>query len=436
MRGRISAPPLLKANACLLYAARFSRVPTGRGWRYNPQDKPCSRRMMTQLIDATKLKPNWRNISNLVLSAGFGLTGAGTVMLGVLLPTLSEKWGLRDDSAGFLLFLQFFGSALGATLTGANRNRSLIGGYGLLAVSTFALAFTGLRASFAVFFFFGLGLGMAMTSTSLLVSDRCSGDRAAKLEGLNFAWSAGATAGPMFFLPFLHNANLRSLFFTMLGLFLLMFTWMVSTERSNSSHNRAEEPRAALPASPRIFLTLVILAICAVGVEASLSGWLTTYSHRAGLRDMAGATLATTLFWFGGMLSRLAFSTTLMAKTGRRVALQITTWGIVATIVALIATTRPSAILVVSALAGLSIGPIYPLLLSFLLERSARGWIFAVAGMGAAIFPWLTGLLSARFGSLRYGLLAPCGAAMLMIALLKVAHRSAELEGLPALTQP
>ncbi len=51
--------------------------------------------------------PPRRRLSIIALSSGFALTGAGTVMLGVLLPTLSLRWGLRDDQAGLLLFLQF-----------------------------------------------------------------------------------------------------------------------------------------------------------------------------------------------------------------------------------------------------------------------------------------------------------------------------------------
>jgi len=73
-------------------------------------------------------------------------------MLGVLLPAILQKWGLRDDAAGFLFLLQFLGSSLGAILTGANRVRTLIAGYGLLVASSGALAFTGLHALFAIFF--------------------------------------------------------------------------------------------------------------------------------------------------------------------------------------------------------------------------------------------------------------------------------------------
>jgi fucose permease len=359
---------------------------------------------------------------------GFGLTGAGTVMLGVLLPSLSQKWGLRDDAAGFLFFLQFLGSSAGALLTGANRIRSLTGGYGLLVVMALALAFAGPRMAFPIFLFFGLGLGMAMTSTSLLFSDRYGHGRAAMLERLNFGWSAGATAAPLLFLPFLRMTSLRPLFFTFQGLFLLLLVWVIFRERHEGicAQPKVEALREEGPAHAGSLLPLIVMAMCSVGVESSLSGWLTTYSHRADSAGMGGAAIATSLFWGGIMLSRLAFSTRLLAMMGRRGVLYLTLWGAAASVALLVSAHNPALIRVAAAMAGLCVGPLYPLLLSFLLERSPRGWIFAVAGLGSAIFPWMTGYLSAYYGSLRYGLIAPCCAALVMIVLLTVSLRPAK----------
>ncbi len=99
-------------------------------------------------------------LSTAVLSVGFALTGAGTVLLGVLLPVFAEKWGLRDDDAGLLLLLQFGGSSLGAILSGLNRVRSMAIGYGLMAAGAFDPRFLRtrthhLRCSFSS----GLGWG-------------------------------------------------------------------------------------------------------------------------------------------------------------------------------------------------------------------------------------------------------------------------------------
>jgi len=381
-------------------------------------------------------------ISSLVLGGGFGLTGAGMVMLGVLLPVLSVKWGLKDDAAGFLFFLQFLGSSAGALLTGGDRTRALGIGYGLLVVMAGALAFAGPQMAFPIIFFYGLGLGMVMTATSLLFSDRYGNDRAAMLERLNFGWSAGATAAPVLFVPFLRMASLRPLFFTLQGLFLLLLLWVVAGEREDGRLAEREMEAVETRGDGHMgsLLPLLVLAMCAVGVESSLSGWLTTYSHRAGGAGMGGAgtsgaglagvrmggaAIATSLFWFGILLSRLTFSTRLLAMMGRRRVLHMTLWGAALSTGLLVGTQNNAVIRVAAAMAGLCVGPLYPLLLSFLLERSPRGWIFAVAGLGSAFFPWVTGLLSAQFGSLRYGLIAPCCGALAMIAVLTFGLRPA-----------
>lgn len=382
---------------------------------------------MTNELPAVRPVLPRRSLSTAALGAGFSLTGAGTVMLGVLLPTLSHQWGLRDDQSGLLLFLQFFASGLGAIVTGLNRIRSLAVGYGLLAAALYVLMFGGLRTAYVAFFFFGLGLGMAMTSTSLLFSDRWGDDRAAKLEWLNFTWSVGATAGPVLFLPFLRRGSYRSLFEFMLAFSSAMFVWVILFERQEAPVALGRRPGPASRNFRVVFSLLLLLAMSTVGVEAALGGWLTTYSVRAGMRSLAGAALATSIFWFGGMASRLAFSTRLLRKVGRQTVMRWGIWGLTVSTFAVIAAPHPWLILVAAAAAGAFIGPLYPLSLSYLLELSPWGWFFAVGGMGAAVFPWAAGLVSAHFHSLRYGLLVPCLAGLTMAGLNALIFRRPQL---------
>jgi fucose permease len=372
-------------------------------------------RMPANLTLATGTSSPHRALSAAVLSLGFALTGTGTVLLGVLLPVFAQKWDLRDDGAGLLLFLQFSGSSLGAILSGLNRIRSMAIGYGLTAASSLDLIFAHSRTPFAVFFFFGLGLGMAMTSTSLLFSDRWGDERAAKLEWLNFVWSFGATACPLVALPLVHHEDTHLVYLLILALSFLLLAWVVAMERQ-------QKPLAALTAAAHrplslVFILLAVWAMCVVGVESALSGWLTTYSHRTGMPTLAGSALATSVFWFGEMLSRLAFSTPLLKKIGRQPVLKWGVWGVTASAVIIIAVPHPWVIVTAAGLAGIFTGPLYPLLLSYMLERSARGWFFAVAGVGSAVFPWFTGLVSVHLGSLRFGLLVPCAGSLAMLVL-------------------
>lgn len=383
---------------------------------------------MSQSFSAIKTASRRYFLSSVVLGAGFSLTGAGTLMLGILLPVLAARWGLRDSQSGLLLFAQFLGSSLGAVLTGKDRVRALATGYGLLVASGFALVLAGAHIVYAAFFFWGLGLGLAMTATSLIISDRAGDHRAVHLERINFIWSVGAAAAPFLFVPFLRGVSFHVLVFFFQALFLLLLLWSLLGER------RQARPRfemlLATPASdgaPRgAFVPLIILAVCAVGMETALDGWLTTYSHRTDPHGVRAEILAAGLFLIGIVISRLIFSTRLLAVLGRRRVLRVALWSTAVATALIVAGPNDTTLDVAAALGGLSIGPIYPLVLSYVLELSPRGWVFACAGAGAAFFPWLTGALSSACGALRYGLIAPCAAALVMIVLSAAALKEHE----------
>jgi fucose permease len=78
-------------------------------------------------------------------------------------------------------------------------------------------------------------------------------------------------------------------------------------------------------------------------------------------------------------------------------------------------------ILAGSALTGLALAPVYPLILALFLAKIGgshnAGWVFATAGLGGAVLSWLTGVVSSGTGSLRIGLLVPGAAALLMLIL-------------------
>jgi fucose permease len=194
--------------------------------------------------------------------------------------------------------------------------------------------------------------------------------------------------------------------------------WMVLRERDVTQTTlQGEGGTDQIPPGLLSFISLVMLAMFAVGVETSLGGWLTTYSHRANPEAAAAGALSVSCFWMGMLLSRLAASTRLLTRVGRSRLLSITLCGTAASVVFLVGSHHAAAIDAAAVIAGFSIGPIYPLLLSFLLEYAPKGWIFAVAGLGSALFPWMTGVLSQEHGSLRVGLLVPLATATAMIAL-------------------
>jgi fucose permease len=75
-----------------------------------------------------------------------------------------------------------------------------------------------------------------------------------------------------------------------------------------------------------------------------------------------------------------------------------------------------------SLLTGLGLASIFPISVSlfprWFRENAGRasGPVFAGGNMGGAILPWLVGVISTQFGSLRSGFFVPVAAVLLMLA--------------------
>ena len=80
-------------------------------------------------------------------------------------------------------------------------------------------------------------------------------------------------------------------------------------------------------------------------------------------------------------------------------------------------------------LLGLALAPFFPTTFALLIKRrpTAReaGFVLAVSGLGAALFPWLMGVVSTHTGSLRTAMIVPL---LLAITLLALASLSSKLK--------
>jgi fucose permease len=157
-----------------------------------------------------------------------------------------------------------------------------------------------------------------------------------------------------------------------------------------------------------------------IGNENALGGWLPSFAIRNS-PAIAASTIAL-LYWLSELLSRLLMAALLPLVTEStlyRASLTL----LLVTQTALILTPHPAPAFVLAAtiLNGAALGPLYPLIVAFLLARTGQhahlGRLFAFASIGGATLPWLTGVVSTHFGGLRPGLLVPAAGALLMLAL-------------------
>jgi MFS transporter, FHS family, glucose/mannose:H+ symporter len=355
-----------------------------------------------------------------LLHLGFALTGVGTVLLGCILPRLAMQWQLRDKDAGLLLLVQFAASASGALLVRRNLWKTLAIGYALFSAGGGGI-FLLQQKSLPAFAIFGLGMGLAMTSTNMLTGRRHPQRMGAALAFLNFSWSAGSVACPLLAAPFLRHFPGRDAF-ALVGLLALPFVTLPLLADRREAYAAAEAKPA--PTGMREVVTIVYFAILAflyVGMEASVGNWMSTYTTRTTAWTFSRSTVAVAVFWAALVVGRAttpAILTWVSELRLYRAAVVCTAVGVGLLLLA----HSPGTLLAGSALTGLALAPVFPLILALFLREIGgsrnAGWVFAVAGLGGAVLSWLTGVVSSGTGSLRVGLLVPAAAALVMLAMI------------------
>jgi fucose permease len=359
----------------------------------------------------------------------FASTGATIVIPGTLLPSLLLRWRLNDAQAGLLFFCFFVGSSAGALLSRGRLSWSIVRGTILTAAGIALLSLASRLGAFAAMLLFGAGLGISMTSVSLFQSRRRPDIRVAEMTRLNLIWAVGAVSGPALLLHGVARWNLNVVLWAAAAEFLLCAAIAIITLPSSEP----PRPDAALPMeqmslreAPWKLLAMVPLA---TGLEAGIGAWLAAYSRREGM--LLAATISTvTCFWLGLLLSRLVQSIPGFAARFQRDTLRLSPVLMIAgTALLLVLAHNQLAVAAGALLAGLGVGPLYPLILGLVLDRGeARNLVFLAGGVGSSTLPLLTGILSDRTGSLTIGLTLPLAASIAMALLAIDATRLRQTE--------
>jgi fucose permease len=359
----------------------------------------------------------------------FIAAGVATVMLGPLLPALIQRWHIQDAQAGTLFTASFVGQFCGAWFATRNLRASTLYGSAITAAGCAAMAWASFGQAHVALFCIGFGLGAGLTAGNVIAGTAVPGARARLIAMLNVAWGLGAIACPV--LVRLSSAGGIQHFFLATAVFLAI-TSLISiaiphptqpaklTETSSQLPSQTASTKPRLPLSPLplfIFGTALFLYI---GVENSLGGWLPSYAVRT--NPSLHASSISLYFWIAELTGRVLV-TVLMTLLGEAALYRICLALLILTQILLCATAHISApgIVTLTVLAALSLAPLYPLIVSFLLARTGNharlGALFATASFGGATLPWLTGVFSTYLHGLRAGLLIPAAGAALLLFL-------------------
>jgi len=394
-------------------------------------------------------QPPARRPAFAVVFGYFLVAGVATVMLGPTLPLLAERWSLPDAQLGTLFFAYFAGQLSGAWFATRRLGVSLLLGSAASAIGFCALAFAGSTAAHALLFMIGVGIGAGLTAGNVIVGtidDFCGetpdqeasrSSRSRLLALLNLSWGIGAITCPLWlrvsvrlshFAGVLRLSNSAeqstAVFFTGLAIafagIAALVAWLLPPRFYLQAESAKAHPRLAWK-SPWVFVATMALY---VGVENALAGWLPTYAQRlatGGVLSGRAAEIAL-CFWVAELAGR-ALTAIVIKRLDEHIFYRTCLLILITTIVALVVSPRLDEgwLFGLTVLVALSLSPIFPLAVSFLLARIGSdpkiGKIFASASLGGSLLPWLTGIGSAWFQSLRVGFVVPATGAIFILVL-------------------
>jgi fucose permease len=324
---------------------------------------------------------------------------------------MAAKWHLRDQQSGRLFLLAWMSSSLGALLVRGSLRRVLVVGTGAIAVGSTALAFCPGWSAAVWMMLYGLGLGITMTSISLIRQAQAK-HSGLELLRLNLLWATGAFACPSLTIRSQRTGEIAPVLCTMAFLFAAVAIWGL-VERSLTAEATGPRHESLHPTLDTIPFLLIVLTVLITGIEASAGAWLATYAKRDG-GGIGGIVGLPTCFWAGLLGSRLLWSLRQSSAWHHRIvrgsiALIASSW------IAISFVEGRAGLLAAGFCLGFGVGPIYPLLLAWALRFRRSGFIFFMAGVGSAMLPWLTGVVSERWHSLRIGLVVPLTASAVML---------------------
>lgn len=359
--------------------------------------------------------------SVLWLAIGFLLAGLGTVMLGPLMPTLLHDWRLTDQQGGLLLAAKFVGSFLGGVSVPRRLRLGVLGGmaFACAGFGTFALS-VGLLSGAACLFVGGFGLGQIIASTNIVIGRRYREHTGSALASVNFFWSLGAVLCGVIAAAALPRFHFRGPLLTFAGLFLVTGLGGLLNPSHNSAAAAESSATDAAPLPMHLLVRFALLLFLYGGLETCMTGWLTTYTLRFSDVRLLGGQSAIVLLWSALTAGRALSSAAL--RVMREATLQRLSLGLSALLIGALVTTRHGPLLsLYCVLLGLSLAPFFPTTFALLMKRrpTAReaGFILAVSGLGAALFPWLMGFVSTQSGSLRIAMSVPLALALILLIL-------------------
>lgn len=361
-------------------------------------------------------QPNAEKKLLIRLHAGFFLIGIITVLLGQILPFLSNRLSLNDREAGYLFVAQFAGSLLGTffynqTIKKFGYKKMLFGSFCLMAGGCAALNFDSLIFSLTSIFLYGFGIGLSIPAINLLVIELNREKPASAVNIINFFWGLGAIFCKPF-VDFVGSPNnfllptvLLSILFLLSGLTIVFSDYL----EDFIENKKTSSPSPVMPIwTTKTAWLIAVFNFVQIGIESSVGGWITTFESRLSEPSTDKWISAAVIFFFFLVFGRgiaPLFFRFLHENTVLFLNLIVMTVGAILILWAV----NTSYLIFGAAILGFGCSSVFPINMSrFTKKFGARATeraapIFILGTLGGVFMTWFIGFISTAFNDLRAG---------------------------------
>lgn len=332
----------------------------------------------------------------------YGLTAA---TLGTILPNLSERFHLTPRQNGTIAFAQALGLilaslAVGPLLDAEGKKVGLVLGLCLISIALLALPrCKGYRTILVLLFLLGVGGGIVITGANSLASDVGEAHRASVLNMVNLFFGLGAFITP-FIAANLFAKNWIRLCYTIAAFAVVALVFEIATRMPGPTgiQNFVPGDVGQVLGKPILFL-LGLLLFLYVSCEVGVWNWLPRHLIAQGIPESRALNILSMGFALGMLLGRVLVTPILIRVPAVTVTLAASICMAVTTF-SMLKTKRPTLTLVLVALAGLSMAPVFPTVLAIVgdlfprMTSTAIGFAITCGWVGLAISSRVIGAIA------------------------------------------
>jgi len=365
---------------------------------------------------------------NFILHAVFFVSGVTTILIGQVLPILSERFALNDLEAGYFFPAQFSGSLFGTYLTswfGRNHKfaQATLVGCLLMAAGMLLMNAGSFTVCLAGFTVNGIGVGLTLPAINMLILEMNPLRAAAALNILNFCWGAGAIVCKPF-VDFIGRGQIAAptvaLAVVLLVFAVLMFRLPGGTESTRAAARTDEKE---LPIwTTALAWVLALFNFVHVGFESGVGGWLTTYTERIEGETRITLISPTFLYFLFFVVGR-GVAPVFFRYVSENVMLLVSLVLILAGMMVTLTAENVVQLSIGASISGFGTSSVFPTTVSRFgrvfgpsATRKATP-LFICGTLGAATVTWLIGFLSNKMSDLRSGMYVLAASVVILLVL-------------------